>query len=311
MDMLPIQESLLPAEEFGCTAREYKAMATKPLSVHKSQVINIASVPHRSPFRYPGGKTWLVPKIRRWLQSLKFKPREFCEPFAGGAIVGLSALFDDFVSKLVLVEKDEDVASVWDVILNGQGDKLAQAIVQFDFNPENVKERLSITPIAKFDHAFATILRNRVQRGGILAPGASLIKKGENGKGLGSRWYPVTLKKRIDSIVQKKQDISFIFGDGMEFIRYNAHRADTVFFIDPPYTVAGRRLYKHSDLNHKELFGIVNTIQGDFLMTYDNSKEIKLLAEHFGFQTELVAMKNSHHEIMNELLIGKNLSWVR
>ncbi len=24
-------------------------------------IVNVASVPQRSPFRYPGGKTWLVP----------------------------------------------------------------------------------------------------------------------------------------------------------------------------------------------------------------------------------------------------------
>ena len=29
------------------------------------KVVNVASVPHRSPFRYPGGKTWLVPRIRQ------------------------------------------------------------------------------------------------------------------------------------------------------------------------------------------------------------------------------------------------------
>lgn len=28
------------------------------------KVINVATVPLRSPFRYPGGKTWLVPRIR-------------------------------------------------------------------------------------------------------------------------------------------------------------------------------------------------------------------------------------------------------
>ena len=31
--------------------------------------VNVASVPQRSPFRYPGGKTWLIPHIRRWLTS--------------------------------------------------------------------------------------------------------------------------------------------------------------------------------------------------------------------------------------------------
>jgi len=59
------------------------------------QVVNVASVPQRSPFRYPGGKTWLVPYINRWLASLNFRPAEFVEPFCGGAIVGLNVAFDN------------------------------------------------------------------------------------------------------------------------------------------------------------------------------------------------------------------------
>jgi len=31
-------------------------------------VINVASVPQRSPFRYPGGKTWLIPTIGELLE---------------------------------------------------------------------------------------------------------------------------------------------------------------------------------------------------------------------------------------------------
>ena len=31
-------------------------------------VVNVASVPQRSPLRYPGGKTWLIPHIREWLR---------------------------------------------------------------------------------------------------------------------------------------------------------------------------------------------------------------------------------------------------
>jgi hypothetical protein len=30
-------------------------------------VVNVASVPKLSPFRYPGGKTWFIPYIRQWL----------------------------------------------------------------------------------------------------------------------------------------------------------------------------------------------------------------------------------------------------
>ena len=43
--------------------------------VARPSIVNVASVPQRSPFRYPGGKTWLVPRLRRWLSSLPSKPR--------------------------------------------------------------------------------------------------------------------------------------------------------------------------------------------------------------------------------------------
>ena len=38
-------------------------------------------------------------------------------------------------------------------------------------------------------------------------------------------------------------------------------------------------------------------------MTYDNVKEVRQLADKFGFDTETVAMKNTHHAKMTELLI--------
>ena len=56
-------------------------MATVRTEINPEEVVNVAAVAHRSPFRYPGGKTWLVPRIRRWLRSLNPRPRELAEPF--------------------------------------------------------------------------------------------------------------------------------------------------------------------------------------------------------------------------------------
>ena len=47
-------------------------------------IVNVASVPQRSPFRYPGGKTWLIPRIRQWLRCRPCTPALLIEPFAGG-----------------------------------------------------------------------------------------------------------------------------------------------------------------------------------------------------------------------------------
>ncbi len=94
-------------------------------------------------------------------------------------------------------------------------------------------------------------------------------------------------------------------------MRENSDRSEVCFFIDPPYTVAGRRLYVHSQIDHEELFHETSKVRGDFLMTYDNAKPIRELAARFGFDTHKVPMKNTHHEIMSELLIGRDLGWAR
>lgn len=276
-----------------------------------TQVVNVASVKHRSPFRYPGGKTWLVPRIRQWLTSLDRKPVEFAEPFAGGAIVGLSVIFDGLADRLTLIEMDADVGAVWRVVLNGKGKELAKRIVAFEVSESSVRKVLSEKPATMLDRAFATIVRNRMQRGGIMAAGASLMKSGENGKGLMSRWYAQTLQNRILDIGKHKSAIQFIAGDGIEYVQANSRRADVVFFIDPPYTVAGSRLYTHSELDHEKLFRTTSKVAGDFLMTYDNTPTIRALAEKYGFDFEEIAMKNTHHAVMSELLIGRNLDWAR
>src|SRR5262245_8930109 len=105
----------------------------KPANANKGNVVNVASVKHRSVFRYPGGKTWLVPTIRKWLKCFDEKPKEFAEPFAGGGIVGLSVIFEDLAERLVMIEKDEDISAVWrTVVVDGNGAQLADRIVGFD-----------------------------------------------------------------------------------------------------------------------------------------------------------------------------------
>lgn len=283
----------------------------KGVPVSLMSVVNVASVPHRSLFRYPGGKTWLVPHVRRWLASLPQKPAEFVEPFAGGGIVGLSVVFENLANITTMVELDEAVGAVWRVVLNGKARELADLISEFDVTLESVRSVLDAKPRSLLDRAFATIVRNRMQHGGIMAPGASLMKDGENGKGLLSRWYPETLRRRILDISAHKQRINFVAGDGIAYLESIAKRDDVVCLIDPPYTVAGRRLYAHSQLDHAELFRVASTLKGDFLMTYDDAEAVRKLASRHGFDMQTVAMKNTHHAVMSELLIGRNLDWAR
>jgi DNA adenine methylase len=82
----------------------------------KKAPTNVAQVRQLSPFRYPGGKTWLVPEVRKWLMASKIRPSVFVEPFAGGAIVGLSVAAEGLAEHVFLGELDDDVAAVWQTI---------------------------------------------------------------------------------------------------------------------------------------------------------------------------------------------------
>ena len=144
-----------------------------------------------------------------------------------------------------------------------------------------------------------------------MAEGAGLVKTGENGRGLNSRWYPETLARRIQEIAGVRERFSFVEGDGFEVIRRYADDQSAAFFVDPPYTVASKRLYSHWQIDHRSLFGLMAKLKGDVLLTYDNTREIASLASEFDFETQAIAMKNTHHAKMTELLIGKDLAWLR
>jgi DNA adenine methylase len=278
-------------------------------------IVNVASIPQRSPFRYPGGKTWLIPQVRRWLDSLNPKPQLLIEPFAGGAIVGLTAIFENLADRALLIELDERVGSVWQTILGGEGEWLANRILGFEMTLQNLEWELKKSGGSIREIAFQTILRNRTNHGGIMAPGAGFIKYGENGKGVASRWYPHTLARRIRDIDRIRERIDFVCGDGFAAIREYKEENNVAFFIDPPYTAAGKkagaRLYTQNMLDHEGLFGLIENVKGKFLMTYDDAAGVREMASRHGFQVEVTAMNNTHHTKMYELLISNDLAWYR
>ena len=71
----------------------------------------------------------------------------------------------------------------------------------------------------------------------------------------------------------------------------------------------GGYMYTHKSI-HTELFGVTSDLSGPFLMTYDDSLEIRELAAKHGFHVREVAMKNSHHAVMKELLISSDFGWL-
>ena len=194
----------------------------------------------------------------------------------------------------------------------GLGDVYKRQIDDFEPTRYNVEQLEHEAPQSVALRGFRTLVLNRTRRGGILAEGASLNRRGENGKGVASRWYPKTITKRIRAISEHRDKIEFRETDGMSMLEQilteSSNRRITVF-LDPPYTAggkrAGRRLYNHNCIDHSHLYSMLKDSGIDFLMTYDESSGIRDLVSRHGFHAVRVMMKNTHHDQVTELIISQ------
>ena len=280
-----------------------------PFPVSGLPAVNVATVPQRSPLRYPGGKTWLIPHIRKWLAESGVQL--LIEPFAGGGIVSLTAVMENLVEQAAMIEIDQDVAAFWKAALYHR-ESLADKVLEFALTRDAVDRLESESPQNVAEHGFRTLVLNRTRNSGILAPGASLIRHGENGKGISSRWYPATLARRLRAIAEHSNRIVFYEADGMQMLEplLRESGCEAAVFVDPPYTAGGKRagvrLYSHNHIDHGLLFEILKRTDANFLMTYDSAPEIVGLIQRYGFHAVSVMMKNSHHNKMKELVITRD-----
>lgn len=281
-----------------------------PIPVSPIPAVNVATVPQRSPLRYPGGKTWLIPHIRAWFETLGGPPPVLLEPFAGGAIVSLTAVAEGLADRCVMAELDPEVAAFWRAALDS-APALADRVRRFVPTQDSVAALAADESTNTLDRGFRTLVLNRTRRGGILANGASVSKHGENGRGIRSRWYPETICHRLQSIAEHSGKIRFRETDGLDLLSDSLEDLgeEAVAFVDPPYSAggkrAGTRLYNCCDIDHARLFRILSEHRSDFLMTYDLAPEIEFLVRRHGFHAVQVFMKNTHHARVPELVITR------
>ncbi len=133
--------------------------ADSGIAISPIPAVNVATVPQRSPLRYPGGKTWLVPHIRAWLAAGVPAPRLLIEPFAGGGIASLTSVMEGLVDRCLMAEIDPDVAAFWHAALR-HGAELSERVTQFTLtresvealalqHPDDIGSRAAMTPTAR------------------------------------------------------------------------------------------------------------------------------------------------------------------
>lgn len=247
-----------------------------------------------SPLRYPGGKTCLYDLSSQILRLNKLERGSYAEPYAGGAGLALTLLFEGHVSEIHLNDIDRSIWAFWDSALN-QTDALV-ALIQatpVDMEQWHHQRQVCLNP-NDFDDltlGFSTFFLNRTNRSGIVK-GAGVIgglKQDGNYK-IDCRFNRKELIRRIQRIAKYRSRIHLYRLDALEFMNLmDSHLPARSFFcIDPPYFNKGSSLYT-SFYNHDDHSAVSQAVLGldrPWILTYDNTPEISQLYKarrQFGF----------------------------
>jgi DNA adenine methylase len=248
---------------------------------------------------YPGKKEWLVPRACDFVRQTR-RPEVFVEPYAASTVVSLSLLNMNLVDTVVLSDTDERLFQFWERAKHDRS--LAEEVLAFQCTRDNV-EALCANPESNI--ALWVIVKTHTSFGGHLDQGGLRSKSH-----IDERWYPEALSKRLAMVRALASRIIIHHMDAVECLRKYSH-ANYSAYIDAPYPVLGKDLYSKADVNHAELFGTLATWPGNWFATYNNDALIGALCHQHGFQYERLQMRNAHHIQKTELIIGRNLDWLK
>jgi DNA adenine methylase len=198
-----------------------------------------------SPLRYPGGKGRLAGFVAQLISSQPFTPRTYVEPFAGGAGVGLSLLFNEYVEEIVLNDLDEGVAAFWRAAFE-HTDELEQRVRRCTPTIDEwhrQHDRYTRKKGNDLELGFAAFFLNRTNRSGILDArpigGYEQIGKW----GIEARFNSEELADRIRRIGRYASRVTVCQEDGIELTRRYLKDADAFIYADPPYLQKADDLY--------------------------------------------------------------------
>lgn len=245
-----------------------------------------------SPLRYPGGKSKLVKHIVDLFKINNYTDGTYIEPFAGGAGVALSLLYNEYVERILINDLDISIYSLWKSILD-HTDELCKLILDTPVDIENWKEQKmvqnNIDKSSILELGFSTFYLNRTNISGIIKGG---VIGGYNQTGnykIDARFNKKNLIKRIEKIAMYKDRIMVSNLCVKDLIKEYINVEDRKCFIyfDPPYYIKGPELYKNHlmDKDHLEIANLIKMIQNHYwILTYDNVSEITNM--YYGFRTE-------------------------
>lgn len=272
-------------------------------------------MPNPSPLRYPGGKYRLAGFLRLVIQNLNMQDCTYVEPFAGGAGVALSLLFDGTVNRIVINDYDKAIYSFWRAVRQ----EPASLIDLIQNTPVTIDEwhrqkEIYLTSTAySLELAFATLFLNRTNRSGILNAGP-IGGYAQNGEWkLDVRFDKETIIAKIELIAKERERITVYNKDIISLLRnYVSRLGDNLFFyFDPPYYNKGQKLYKNflTPQDHKRICDVItNEITSHWIITYDDVSQIAEMYSDYEIRHFDLTYSAANKGIASELMFFSDIA---
>ena len=242
-----------------------------------------------SPLRYPGGKGKMAGGFKRIIEENALLDGTYVEPFVGGGSVALSLLLNDYVSRIVINDKDRSIYAFWHSVLN-DAERLCRAIADTAVNMDVWRRQKAVQAEKEeadlLELGFSTFFLNRTNRSGIIKGG---VIGGNDQTGnylIDARFNKADLMARIERIADYSDRIELHNDDAVMLInRIKDMMPDrTLYYLDPPYYEKGPGLYMNyfKDDDHRNIAATVGSIsRGKWVVTYDNHPFISELYSHY------------------------------
>jgi DNA adenine methylase len=235
-----------------------------------------------SPLRYPGGKGKLANFLKLLFLENDLLGCEYVEPYAGGASVALSLLFEDYASHIHINDLNPSIYAFWKVVLE-DAESLCERIANVEITTEEWARQRAIQEEANppdLELAFSTFFLNRTSHSGIIG-GGIIGGRRQTGKWkIDARFGREDLIRRIRKIARHRRRITVTCVDAAHFLKDDLPRIDNPFvYLDPPYFVKGAELYQssYSPEDHKAIAALVNGLAVPWIVSYDAVEEIEIL----------------------------------
>jgi len=256
-----------------------------------------------SPLRYPGGKNKLAAFLAKICKDNNIDGH-YIEPYSGGASVALFLLFEGYVKRITINDRDRSIYAAWHSILN-RTNELCERIRETDVTLENWHTERAIQENKKnadlLDLGFSTLFMNRTNRFGIINGGiiGGIEQSGEYK--INCRFNKEEIISRIRKIKKHRKNITLYKKDALRLIEITQAREENpenvIFYFDPPYYLKASTLYlnHYKPEDHESVGQAIKNINNiNWIVSYDNHEAIRSL--YGGYRAKQYSFNHSAFE---------------